>query len=68
MQIDFDALPQRIEKFEQPLKRIIKGETSSHYRQVAKDAYESSGRRAATTAGLWSRFESLQVIAIMIRA
>jgi hypothetical protein len=65
-EIDFNALPERTKTFEDPLRRIIKGKGPSHYKQVARDAYAKSGRLAPTAMGIWSRFESLQVILICI--
>lgn len=61
-QIDFDALPQRIAKFEQQLRHIIKGKTPSKYQELVKSAFDESGKKAATPMGVWGRFESLQVI------
>lgn len=61
-EIDFGALPQRIAKFKQRLNSIIEGTTPSQYQELAETAYKFSRRMAATSMGLWSRFEHLQVI------
>lgn len=61
LNIDFDSLPERIKRLETPLKRIITGESQSEYKSLAERSYTQLGRRAATPAGLWGRFEQLQV-------
>jgi hypothetical protein len=60
-EIDFDGLPGRIKRFEDPLLQIIMGECQSEYKVAADKNYAQHGRRAATIGALYGRFELLQV-------
>lgn len=57
--IDFDAIPNRIQRFDQELRAIISNQITSDYRELAESAYEEQGQTKARSAmSVMLRFES----------
>jgi hypothetical protein len=67
MEIDFDAIPKRVENFKSDLLDICKKKVKSIYRENVMKAYREIGKNKANMPmGIMSRFESFQVILLTI--
>jgi len=63
MVIDFDAIPNRVEKFRSDLLDICKKKVKSVYHENVMKAYCEVGKNKANMPmGLMNRFETFQVI------